>query len=113
MSRYRYFGLCVLTLTGAFAGSYAANHAVPVAHAQNALPPAEVRATSFTLVNAQGQTQATLHSAPAGAELQLNDPRGNVRVEISPSGGLVIRDAFGRITWRSPKGSGVMPATAE
>jgi hypothetical protein len=112
VNRTRYFALCCLALAGAFAGGYAANRAVPVAHAQT-LPPAELRGSSFVLVNPQGQPQATLRSGTAGAELLLNDPKGNVRVEISPSSGLVIRDANGRITWRSPRGSGILPATAE
>ena len=112
MSRTRYFALCCLAIAGAFAGGYAANRSIPVAHAQ-ALPPTELRGTSFVLVNPQGQAQATLRAGNAGAELLLNDPKGNVRVEISPSGGLVIRDATGRITWRSPRGNGIMPATTE
>lgn len=111
MSRTRYFANCFLVVAGAFAGGYAANRAIPVAHAQT-LPPTEIRGTSFLLVNPQGQPQATLRSGTSGAELLLNDPKGNVRVEISPSAGLIIRDANGRITWRSPK-SGTIPATAE
>jgi hypothetical protein len=113
MSRIRYFALCALTLAGAFAGGYAANRAVPIAHAQNVLPPMEVRGSSIVLTNPQGQTQATLRNGSSGAELLLNDPKGNVRVELSPSGGLIIRDAFGRVTWRSPKGSGIMPLNVE
>ena len=112
MNRTRYFALCSLVVAGAFAGGFAANRAIPVAHAQN-IPPAELRGTSFVLVNPQGQPQATLHSGTSGAELLLNDPKGNVRVELSPSGGLIVRDANGRITWRSPRGTGIVPANAE
>jgi len=109
--RNRYLGLCVIALTGAFAGGYAANRALPVAHAQEPIGPANVRATGFTLVNPQGRVQATLRSGAMGSELILNDPNGNPRVEISPSGGIVIREANGRVTWRSPRGMGILPAT--
>jgi hypothetical protein len=112
MSRTRYFALCSLVLAGTFAGGFAANRAIPVAHAQN-LPPAELRGSTFVLTNPQGQPQATLRNGTSGAELLLNDPKGNVRVELSPTGGLIIRDANGRITWRSPRGSGIVPANAE
>ncbi len=112
MSRTRYFALCCLALAGAFAGGYTANRAISVAHAQT-LPPGELRGSSFVLVNPQGQALATLRGGVSGAELLLNDPKGNVRVEISPSAGLVTRDANGRITWRSPKASGAIPATTE
>jgi hypothetical protein len=111
VSRTRYFALCVLVLTGAFAGGYAANRTIPVAHAQDVILPANVRGTEFTLVNPKGQVEATLRSGAAGAELFLNDVNGKPRIEISPSGGIVIRDAYGRVTWRSPKGIGVIPAT--
>jgi hypothetical protein len=112
MSSVRYIALCVLVLAGAFAGGYAANRAIPVAHAQ-VLPPANVRATEFTLVNPQGQALATLRGGAAGAEMVLDDLNGKARVELSPSGGLVIRDANGRVTWRSPKGMGILPAATE
>jgi hypothetical protein len=112
VSRTRYFALCCLALAGAFAGGYAANRAIPVAHAQT-LPPAELRGTSFVLVNPQGQALATMRGGISGAELLLNDPQGNLRVKISPSSGLVIRDANGRITWRSPSGSGLLLGTPE
>ena len=46
-----------------------------------------------------------------GAELKLNDPAGNSRVEIGGSYGIVIRDSKGREIWRSPQGFGVVPAT--
>jgi hypothetical protein len=46
-----------------------------------------------------------------GAELILNDPNGNPRVEIDPAGGIVIRDANGRVRWNSPKGMGILPAS--
>jgi hypothetical protein len=112
MNRNRYFGLCVLVLAGAFAGGFAANRAIPVAHAQ-VLPPTSIRATEFTLVNPQGQVQATLRSAASGAGLTLNDLNGKPRIEMSPAGGLVIRDANGRVTWSSPRGMGVLPASGE
>jgi hypothetical protein len=111
VSRNRYLALCALVLAGAFAGSYAANRGIPVAHAQ-VLPPTSTRATEFTLVNPQGQTLGTLRGGASGAELILDDVNGRQRVELSPSGGLVTRDAFGRVTWRSPKSMGTMPASA-
>jgi hypothetical protein len=111
VSRARYLTLCILVLTGAFAGGYAASRVVPVAHAQDLIGPTNVRATGFTLVNPQGRVQATLHSGAMGAELILNDPNGNSRVEIGPGGGIVIRDTNGRVTWRSPRGMGILPAT--
>ena len=107
MNRTRYFSLCLLTLTGAFAGGYIANRAVPVVHAQN-LPPMEVRGSSFTLVNPQGQTEAVLRHGTNGAELTLNDTNGNKRVEITGRG-VVVRDSAGRITRESPRRSGIMP----
>lgn len=113
MSRQRYFVLCVLVLMGAFAGGYASNLAVPVAHAQERIGPTNLRATAFTLVNPQGKVQATLRTGPTGAGLVLDDPDGNSRVELDAAGGLVIRDANGRVTWRSPKGMGILPATTE
>jgi hypothetical protein len=112
MSRSRYFSICFLALAGSFAGGYTANRAIPVAHAQVQLPPMEVRGSSFTLTNPQGQAQATLKNGANGAELALNDPRGNVRVELSPDGGLIIRDQTGHITWRSPRGNGIIPLSA-
>lgn len=111
MSPSRYLSLCVLVLTGAFAGGYAANRAIPIAHAQDTIGPSNVRGTGFTLVNSQGRVQATLRSGAMGAELTLNDPNGNPRVEIAPGGGIVIRDSNGRITWSSPRGMGILPAS--
>ena len=113
MTPKRYLALCFLTVAGAFAGGYVANRAIPVAHAQVPLPPMEVRGSSFVLTNPQGQVQATLRNGVNGAELQLNDPSGKVRVELSPNGGLILRDQLGRITWRSPQGMGIMPLNAE
>jgi hypothetical protein len=111
VSRNRYLVLCVLVLAGAFAGGFAAKTAVPIAHAQDVIGPANVRATGFTLVTPQGKVQATLRGGAMGAELVLNDSNGNSRVEIGPAGGILIRDANGRVTWRSPKGMGILPAT--
>jgi hypothetical protein len=111
VSRNHYLALCVLVLTGAFAGGYAANRTIPVAHAQDGIGPANVRGTGFTLVNPQGKVQATLRSGALGADLILNDPNGNPRVEIGASGGIVIRDANGRVTWSSPRGTGILPAS--
>jgi hypothetical protein len=113
MNRKRYFALCLLTIAGAFAGGYAANRTVPVAHAQVPLAPMEVRGSSFVLTNPQGQTQAALKNGANGAELTLNDPQGNVRVELSPNGGLILRNQAGHITWRSPKGIGIIPLGTE
>ncbi len=109
MSRTRYFALCLLVLAGAFAGGYAANRTMPVAHAQVIGPPENIRAASVTLVNQQGQAQAILRTGPAGAELGLNDQNGKSRIEISPAGGVVVRDANGFVTWRTPK-AGFLPA---
>ena len=65
MSRKRYLGLCSVLLAGAFAGGYAANRGIPVAHAQEDRAARNgMRATGFTLVNSQGQVQATLRSWP-------------------------------------------------
>jgi hypothetical protein len=111
VSRNRYLSLCLLVLTGTFLGGYAANRAIPVAHAQEPIGPANVRATGFTLVNPQGKVQATLRPGAMGAEMILNDPNGNPRVEIGPSGGIVIRDANGHVTWSSPRGMGILPAS--
>ena len=110
MSRKRYFALCFLVLAGAFAGAYTANRAVPVVHAQ-VLPPQEIRATAFTLVNSQGKVQATLRNGTAGAELILDDANGNVRVELGPTQGVVVRDSNGRIRWASPRSMGIVPAS--
>jgi hypothetical protein len=46
-----------------------------------------------------------------GAEFILNDLNGTSRVEIEAAGGIVIRDANGRVNWRSPRGFGIVPAT--
>lgn len=113
MTRNHYFVLCVLALTGAFAGGYLANRAIPVAHAQVIpLQQQNIRATGFTLVDAQGKTQATLRSGAMGAELVLDDASGNPRVEVGASaGGVVVRDATGRIVWSSPRRIGIVPAS--
>ena len=109
MTRTQYFFLCSLALVGAFAGGYAANRAIPVAHAQ-VLGPQDIRATGFTLVNSQGKMEATLRGGPMGAELILNDANGKPRDEVGP-GGFVVRDATGRIMWASPHGIGIVPAS--
>lgn len=110
MSRSRYLALCVLVLAGAFAGGYATNRAIPVAHAQVIPPPENIRATGFTLVNQQGKVEATLRGGAMGAELVLDDANGNPRVEIGTSpGGMIVRDATGRIVWSSPRAS-IVPA---
>jgi hypothetical protein len=92
-------------------GGYAANRAIPVAHAQDTIGPTNVRGTAFTLVNSQGRVEATLRSGAMGAELTLDDSNGHPRVEIGPVSGIVIRDANGRIQWSSPRGMGVLPAS--
>jgi len=113
MTRSRYSVLCALIVIGAFAGGYAAGVAVPVAHAQEPIRPlvTNIRGTSFTLVNPQGQVQATLRGGAIGAELILDDANGNPRIEIGASG-ITIRDAMGRMTWKSPK-AGFLPAVTE
>jgi hypothetical protein len=110
VTRIQYLSLCSLVLIGAFAGGYAANRAIPVAHAQ-VLGPQDIRATGFTLVNAQGKVEASLRSGAMGAELILNDANGKPRAEAGP-GGFVVRDATGRILWASPHGIGIVPASA-
>lgn len=98
----------LLLFTGAFAGGYVANRAVPLVHAQT-LPPQTYQGTSFTLVDAQGNVQATLTSNAGGPELKFSDLLHNTRVTINDSG-IVIKDRFGRTVWASPRVSGVMPA---
>jgi hypothetical protein len=110
MSRTRYLALCAFVLVGAFAGGYAANRATPVAHAQ-VLGPGDIRATGITLVNQQGRIQATLRCGASGAELVLDDANGKSRVEIGASGGIIVRDANGRIAWASPRALGILPAS--
>jgi hypothetical protein len=114
VSLKRYFALCVIALAGAFAGGYAAsavsNYAVPVVHAQ-VIGPQNIRATGFTLVDPQGKVQATLRNGALGSELVLDDTNGKSRVEIGTSGGIVLRDANGRVTWASPRSFGVVPAS--
>jgi hypothetical protein len=109
MSRSRYLSLCALVLVGAFSGGYTANWLSPVVHAQNLILPTDIRAKSFTLVNAQGDAQATLRPSASGAELVLNDGGGQARVEIGAPGGIKIRDARGRVIWTSPR-IGLLPA---
>lgn len=111
MNRVRFFVLCLLVLAGAFAGGYAANRAIPVAHAQ-IIPQQNIRATGFTVVDQKGKVQATLRGGAMGAELVLDDASGNPRVEVGvAAGGIVIRDAMGRIVWSSPRGMGILPAS--
>ncbi len=110
MTRSRYLALCALVLFGAFAGGYIANRVSPIVHAQNLILPTDVRAKSFTLVDAQGNAQATLRPSGSGAELVLNDGGGQPRVEIGASGGIKIRDARGRVIWTSPR-IGLLPAS--
>lgn len=110
MTRNRYFTLCVLALAGAFAGGFVANRAVPVAHAQVLpIPQENIRAMAFTLVNQQGKVQATLRNGSSGAEFTLNDANGRARVEAGV-GGIVVRDANGRVSWQSPHAFGIVPA---
>ena len=110
MTRSRYFILCVLVLAGTFGGSFMASRAVPVVHAQVMPIAGEVRGTSFTLMDSRGNTTATLRNRLQGAELTLNDNAGNLRIQLDATGGIVVRDQTGRVTWRSPK-MGMMPAS--
>lgn len=105
MSHGRYALARGLLVAGSFAGSYVANRAVIVAHAQDG---PSVRAAAFTLVDSQGKTQATLRGGRAGAELILNDDAGRMRVEVNASG-VVVRDRNGRVEWSSPHGT-LIPA---
>lgn len=114
MNRFRSLALRwaaggALVFAGAFAGGYTASRVIPVAHAQT-LPNSNFRGSSFTLVDQQGNVQATLRNSFPGAELILNDKDGAARVTIGPSG-IVIRDPRGRTVWTSPRNGGVMPAT--
>lgn len=110
MTRSQYVTLCVLALAGAFAGGYVANRAIPVAHAQVIpIPQQNVRAMAFTLVNRDGKVEATLRNGLMGAEFTLEDANGKPRVEAGV-GGVVVRDANGRIVWQSPHASGIVPA---
>jgi hypothetical protein len=102
--------LCALVLVGAAAGGYIANRAAPIVHAQNLILPADIRGKSFTLVDAQGNAQATLRPSGTGAELVLNDGEGQARVEIGASRGIKIHDARGRVVWTSPR-IGLLPAS--
>jgi hypothetical protein len=113
MSRKHYFALCALVMTGAFAGGFIANRTTTVAYAQDRIGPTNLRATSFTLVNQQGQVEGTLRGGTMGAELELDDASGNSRVVIGVNG-ITIRDAKGRPVWSSPKCSAcLVPATPE
>jgi hypothetical protein len=107
VSRFQYSGLCMLVLAGAFAGGYAASRITAVVHAQDTNA---IRGSAFTLVDAGGNTRAMLRNGGSGGELILNDETGRQRVEITASGGIVIRDRMGRVRWNSPRG-GVVPAT--
>ena len=109
MNRSRFLTICVLVLVGAFAGAYVGSQGLPVVHAQMG-GPTSLRGTAFTLVDSQNNVQATLRGGPLGATLVLNGDTGQSRVEINASGGIVIRDARGHITWSSPR-TGVLPAT--
>lgn len=110
MTRSRYLVLCVLVLVGAFAGGYLADRVPRIVHAQNLILPTDIRAKSLTLVDTQGNAQATLRPSSTGAELVLNDGGGQPRVEIGASGGIKIRDARGRVIWTSPR-IGLLPAS--
>ncbi len=110
MTRSRYLVLCALVLAGAFAGGFLASRVSPIVHAQNLIVPTDLRAKSFTLVDAQGNTQATIRPGASGAEMVLNDGTGQPRIEIAASGGIKIRDARGRVVWTSPR-IGLLPAS--
>jgi hypothetical protein len=109
MTNSRFLILCTLVLGGTVTDAYFGSQGLPVVHAQ-VVGPSSVRGTAFTLVDGQNNVQGTLRSSASGASLVLNDVAGRSRVEIGVSGGIVIREANGRVTWRSPR-SGVMPAT--
>lgn len=112
MTRSRYLVLCALVAVGAFAGGFIANRAVPVAHAQERIGPANVRGAAFTLVNRQGQVEATLRSGALGAELELDDTNGKPRVEINESG-ITILNEVGRRLWTSPTKGPFVPLRTE
>ena len=112
MGKGRFFAICALVLAGSFLGGYVANRALPVVHAQVIPLPGEVKATSFTLVDARGNTQATLKSGATGAELTFNAGFGGGSLQMSAGGGIVIRDVRGRVVWRSPR-SGIVPLEGE
>jgi hypothetical protein len=100
-------GTAVLVFSGAFAGGFVANRAIPTAHAQT-LPPTAFRGQSVTVVDPQGRVQASLRTGATGGELVLHDTDGKTRVTIGPSG-IVIKDQRGRVVWTTPTG-GFVPA---
>ncbi len=109
MNRSRFFVISALVFAGTFAGGYAGSRGLPVVHAQ--MPgPSTIKGTSFTLVDARGNTVGALREGAGGAELILDDVNGSARVEIGATSGIIIRDARGKVTWSSPR-TGVLPAS--
>jgi len=108
MSKLRYAGICALALAGSFGGAFVASRGVAPVHAQapNAM---DFRARSFTVVDQQGRTVATLRATAAGAELTIRGTRGG-RVEISGAGSIAIHNGTGKLVWSAP-GPGIIPAT--
>jgi hypothetical protein len=100
-------GTAVLLFSGAFAGGFVANRAIPAAHAQT-LPSPIFRGTSVTVLDQQGKVQAALRSNTNGGELVIHDADGKSRMTIGPSG-IVIKDQRGRVVWTTPTG-GFVPA---
>ncbi len=107
MSTSRYAGVCALVLAGSFAGSFLASRGVAPVHAQEAT---DLRGRSFTLVDQQGHTMASLRSGIAGAELVLSGNRG-ARIEIDGSGSISIHNLAGHLVWSAPPKGGVIPAS--
>jgi hypothetical protein len=98
--RMKLAGLGAMVIAGAF---------VLMGQASGPRTPPEVRAKSFVLVDANGETRARLYmSASAkGPELDLLDAKGNPRVVLGASGtsgGLDLLDAKGneRLTLDGP-----------
>ena len=108
MSTSRYLFVCALALIGSFGGGFAARSGAATVHAQ-AQETTDLRARSFTVLNAQGQPVARLRSNGRGAELMLNGTAGG-RVEIDGAGSITIHDSTGRLVWKVPMG-GILPAT--
>jgi hypothetical protein len=110
--RMKLAGLGAMVIAGAF---------VLMGQASGPRTPPEVRAKSFVLVDAKGETRARLYmSASAkGPELTLLDANGNARAEMdafSDSPELALSDAKGKVRARLvawPDGPGLALSDAK
>jgi len=108
MSKLQYAGVCAIALAGSFGGAFVASRGIEPVHAQ-APSAMDLRARSFTVVDRQGRTLATLRATVAGSELTIGGTRGS-RVEISGAGSIAIHNGTGKLVWSAP-GPGIIPAT--